>query len=119
LIIGDIDHKVSPRESGMIQAYYARDGGSNPSGSTFISKKMKMKMKKQMRMKMNMKKMKMRKQTREKMKMNMKKIKIRKQTREKMKMKKQTKWIRPAPRASGLRPQLDSVVFPLHMRSVK
>ena len=28
-------------------------------------------------------------------------------------------WIRPAPRASGLRPQLDSVVFPPHMRSVK
>ncbi len=33
--------------------------------------------------------------------------------------KKKTKWIRPAPRASGLRPQLDSVVFPPHMRSVK
>jgi hypothetical protein len=28
-------------------------------------------------------------------------------------------WIRPAPRASGLRPQLDSVVFPPHMRSIK
>ncbi len=32
---------------------------------------------------------------------------------------KQTNWIRPAPRASGLRPQLDSVVFPPHTRSVK
>jgi hypothetical protein len=28
-------------------------------------------------------------------------------------------WIRPAPRASGLRPQLDSVVFPPQMRSVE
>jgi regulator of protease activity HflC (stomatin/prohibitin superfamily) len=33
--------------------------------------------------------------------------------------KKKTNWIRPAPKDSGLRPQLDSVVFPPHMRSVK
>jgi primosomal protein N' len=122
-------------------------GGANPSESTFISKKMKMKMKKQMRKKTKTKKqmrMKMKKQMR--MKMYLKKMKMRKHMRKKMKMKKQlrkktkmkkqikikkekkkrkkkkkvkTKWIRPAPRAVGLRPQSDSVVFPPHMRTVK
>jgi hypothetical protein len=42
-----------------------------------------------------------------------------KEKKRKKKKKKKTNWIRPAPRASGLRPQLDSVVFPPHMRSVK
>jgi hypothetical protein len=42
-----------------------------------------------------------------------------KKEKKKRKKKKKTKWIRPAPIASGLRLQVDSVVFPPHMRSVK
>jgi hypothetical protein len=47
------------------------------------------------------------------------KMKKEKEKRKKKKKRKKTKWTHPAARASGLRPHLDSVMFPPHMRSVK
>jgi hypothetical protein len=54
-----------------------------------------------------------------KMIMKMKKQKWKKKKRKNNKKKKDQNWIRPAPRASGLRPLLGSVGFPPHIRSIK
>jgi hypothetical protein len=103
----------------MIQAYYAHVGGANLGGSTFISKKMKMKMKMKEHMR---KKKKMKNQDEheaDEEEDEDEEAYEDEEEQEEEEQEEKTKWIRPAPRASGLRPQSDNVVFPPHMRSVK
>jgi hypothetical protein len=109
-------------------------GGSNPHDSNFISKKKKNQKRKQKKKVHNRGRSRSRSRRRRSSRSTTEAeaeaegeeaAKAKAQQRQKQKekkrkkKKKKTNWIRPAPRASGLRPQLDSVVFPPHMRSVK
>jgi hypothetical protein len=61
----------------------------------------------------------LKKKKKQKRKKKKKKKKKKQKQKKRKKKKRKTNRILPAPRASGLRPQLDSMVFPPHMRSVK